>query len=491
MSTPDGAKSTKLEAGKSKTTRDSSYLSHTLESGALILVFSPGASIGAARVLNQVTVAEAESALQDLIRSVNGHSNPERLKAKIVSTQAHLDVIGAACASLKLEIQAQAIVTYPTRVFCQPACGRILFEKQNPSPQATQSREPVAAQKKIRVLLVDDSKTVLSVLRKMLSKDPGIEVVGAIQNPLQIEESIQRYKPDVVTLDVHMPEMDGCSALERYLPKFPIPTVMITSISHREAPEILRALELGAVDYLQKPDFNEIDQASDRMIEIVRAASQAKVAKRSQRRSEIKRSPVVRKPRTQSPLSRLIAIGSSTGGTEALKDLLLQLPDEIPPIVCVQHIPPVFSAAFAERLNQLCPFEVKEAQDGDELKPGRVLIAPGGIHMSLEIKGGVTRARLQDTPPVNRHKPSVDVLFESVAQLFSSSAIGVILTGMGADGAKGLLSMRQKGAKTVAQNEKTCVVFGMPREAIRLGAAMEVRPLDGIGETLLQWLEGS
>jgi two-component system chemotaxis response regulator CheB len=354
----------------------------------------------------------------------------------------------------------------------------------SPSDNATLATVSTSVKKK--VLIVDDSKTITRLLTNLLSKDPGLQVVAEINHPKDIEAAIQQYKPDVMTLDIHMPMMDGCAVLEKLLPKYPIPTVMISSISMEEGPAVLRALELGAVDYIQKPSFSELALVESTMIEKVKNAANSRVQRR---KTYLTRRPSHVQAETASLASTLIAIGSSTGGTEALAELLTQLPSNIPPILIVQHIPPVFSKAFANRLNELCPFEVVEAADGDEVKCGRVLIAPGGKHMILSSRSNGFQVKIIDTPPVNRHKPSVDVLFDSVCDQLGRNSIGVILTGMGSDGAKGLLKLKQAGARTIAQDEKSCVVFGMPKEAIRLGGACEITALSDIPSQLIRWLK--
>ena len=337
--------------------------------------------------------------------------------------------------------------------------------------------------RKKRVLIVDDSKTIRQLLTKILSSDAHLEVVGAAELPSHAEKMIEELKPDVITLDINMPEMDGVTLLQRYIGKYPIPTVMISAISMEEGNQVLRALEIGAVDYIQKPSFEELDRMAPLIIEKVRTASAIRV-----RGGQGK---VLQNRLTSGVLNHniVVAVGASTGGTEALRHFFSRLPSGIPPIVVVQHIPPVFSRAFANRLAELCPFEVKEAENGDVLKPDRVLIAPGGLQMAVE-RGGPTGLRVNvfNGEPVNRHKPSVDVLFDSVAKELGKKAIGIIMTGMGRDGAAGMLRMHQAGARTIAQDEASCVVFGMPKEAIKLGGAEAIHPLDKIPEILTSWL---
>jgi two-component system chemotaxis response regulator CheB len=334
----------------------------------------------------------------------------------------------------------------------------------------------------VKVLIVDDSASIRKILTNLFTSDPMIEVVGVAERPSQVEDLINKTRPDVITLDIHMPEMTGVELLKRYLPRHRIPTVMISSISMEESPMVLEALENGAVDYIQKPAFQNLAAQSPLIIEKVKEAAGARVKVTSRPVSQAFREQKLRQ-------DLILAIGSSTGGTEALREVLTQLPASIPPTLIVQHIPAVFSLAFANRMNELCPFEVKEAADGDEVRPGRVLIAPGGLQMKLIRQGAVLKVRVEDTAPVNRHKPSVDVLFDSVAAEIGKKALGVILTGMGSDGANGMLKMRQAGAHTVAQDEESCVVFGMPREAIARGAAEEVKSLRDIPQLLVRWLQ--
>jgi two-component system chemotaxis response regulator CheB len=350
------------------------------------------------------------------------------------------------------------------------------------------------AVQKIRVLIVDDSALVREVLSEILSQDPEIEVVGSAADPYQARDKIMRLNPDVLTLDVEMPRMDGLSFLEKVMRAHPMPVLMVSSLTEKDCETTLRALELGAVDYVTKPHLDVRSGTLERADEIV---DKVKMAARAR----------VRRPRPLPPVQpagdaapahrpaaisfqtthRLVAIGASTGGTEALVQLLTSLPADSPGIVIVQHMPAGFTRSFAGRLDSLCRVRVKEAEDGDRVLAGHVLLAPGNFHMEVTRNGVQSTVRVFAAEPVNRHRPSVDVLFQSCAQTLGSNAVGVILTGMGADGARGLLAMRQAGAYTVAQNEATCVVFGMPREAIALGAAQEVAPLEQIASIALRF----
>jgi len=338
--------------------------------------------------------------------------------------------------------------------------------------------KPVA-NSKIKVMIVDDSKTIRNLLMNLLKLDSRFEVIAELEKPSEVLKALETRRPDVITLDIHMPEMNGVQLLKKLQPRYKIPTVMISSISREEGTYVLDALAAGAVDYIQKPAGPNLSQLSRDICDRLAAAAQANVQLGARRSRRAISSGAIN-------LESLIVMGASTGGTEALRVVLESLPREIPPILIVQHIPPVFSAAFAERLNSLCPFEVKEAADGDEILANRVLIAPGGYQMGVRVRQGKAYIQISEAPPVNRHKPSVDYLFQSVAELRLPHVIGAVLTGMGADGARHLKALRDLGARTIAQNAESCVVFGMPKEAIQRGGAEFVLPLEEIGPKLLQ-----
>ncbi len=338
---------------------------------------------------------------------------------------------------------------------------------------------PVKNKNNIKVLIVDDSKTVCNILARIFSSDPSIEVCAMAYNPNEVEALILKHRPDVITLDLHMPEMDGITLLKLLVPKYNIPTILISSISKNEGPLVLEALENGAVDYIQKPEASEIDKVTPLILEKVKTAARANIVK-----GPTLKKYQVEQTKSSINLDSLILIGSSTGGTEAIRQILGGLPDQIPPILIVQHIPAVFSAAFAKRMNDLFEFEVKEAANGDEIKPNRVLIAPGGLQMKMVIKNGKSFVEINDDEPVNRFKPSVDYMFMSVAKNLFSHTVAVILTGMGKDGARGLLELKSLGVRTIAQDELTSVVYGMPKEAASLGAAEYVEPLSQIAERI-------
>lgn len=338
--------------------------------------------------------------------------------------------------------------------------------------------------RKARVLIVDDSKTMRQLLRKIIEASSNLEVAGEAERPSEARKLIEQVKPDVMTLDINMPEMTGVEFLRQILPQRFIPTVMISSIGINEGHEVLSAFELGAVDYIQKPAANEMAAMLPIINEKIFAA--ANVRRTSEKRKKAQADGMVKRLGQRFESSKLIAVGASTGGTEAIKSVFTQFPENVPPIVVVQHIPPYFSTAFANRLNDLCRFEVREAKDGDELRPGLALIAPGGLHMEIQRKGSQLVARVFDAEAVNRFKPSVDVLFRSVARELGGKATGVLMTGMGSDGAKGLLEMKKAGAHTIAQDKESCVVFGMPRAAIEIGAATEIKSLDDIPDALMK-----
>jgi len=344
---------------------------------------------------------------------------------------------------------------------------------------------------KTKVLIVDDSALMRQILTEILSRDPSLQVVGAAADPYLARDKILRLAPDVVTLDVEMPRMDGLTFLEKLMRAHPLPVVMVSSLTGRGCETTLRALELGAIDFVTKPKLDVQTgtmQMAQEIVEKVKAAARAKV--------RVARRLPVSKPESQpAPSSaalafrathKVVAIGASTGGTEAIREVLTRLPADAPGIVMVQHMPEKFTASFAERLNSLAKVSVAEARDGDRILPGHALLAPGNFHMDVVRSGAEYRVRVFQTEPVNRHRPSVDVLFASCARQLGANAVGVILTGMGADGAKEMASMRRAGAHTIAQDEESCVVFGMPKEAIEMGGAAEILPLDRISAGILR-----
>jgi len=352
--------------------------------------------------------------------------------------------------------------------------------------------------KRIKVMIVDDSAVVRQVASEVLKADPEIEVLCAVADPLLAMERMKMQWPDVIVLDIEMPRMDGITFLKKIMHERPTPIVICSTLTEAGAQTTMEALAAGAVSIITKPKIGLkqfLNQASEDLVAATKAAAQANVRRLVARAQPL---PVSVKLNADAILSaapdralirtteRVVAIGTSTGGTQALEKILTSLPAIAPGIVIVQHMPEKFTAAFAERLDALCHVDVREAQNNDRVMPGRALIAPGGKHMLLKRSGAQYMVEVRDGPPVNRHCPSVDVLFRSVAKVAGANALGIIMTGMGDDGARGLKEMRDAGASTVAQDEATCIVFGMPREAIRLGAAMRVLPLEELPAAILR-----
>jgi len=340
--------------------------------------------------------------------------------------------------------------------------------------------------RKIRVLVVDDSAVVRRILSEAVARESDLELVGAAPDPFVARDMILKLKPDVLTLDIEMPRMDGLTFLTRLMHYHPLPVIVVSSVGHASSEAAIEALRRGAVEVLAKPSGPySVGEVSQILASKIRAAYGARLRKPGEAVKAPAPAPAA--PRAF-PGSCLVAIGASTGGTQAIEELLLHMPEECPPMVITQHIPPVFSASFASRLNTLCKFEVKEAKDGDLIAPGRALIAPGDLHMMVRQTDGVYRVVVRDGPRVHYQRPSVDVLFQSVAESGLRNVVGVLLTGMGSDGAAGLLRMRQKGAHTIAQDEASCVVFGMPKVAIERGAASQVLPLNRIASGIFSAL---
>ncbi|MDH5632757.1 MAG: chemotaxis response regulator protein-glutamate methylesterase [Gammaproteobacteria bacterium] len=362
--------------------------------------------------------------------------------------------------------------------------------------------EALSANSKIKVLIVDDSALVRQMLTEILEKDPSIEVVGVAADPYVAREKIKKLNPDVITLDVEMPRMDGLTFLGNLMRLRPMPVVMVSTLTEKGADTTLQALELGAIDFVSKPktDFaHTITDYSEELAGKIKTAAKANI--RALDPSRIKRSPdggldVAPKlsadavlartgaPRHFRTTDKIIAIGASTGGTEAIKEVLMDMPPDSPGIVIAQHIPEAFSKPFAERMNRCSKMQVYEAEDGQQIVPGSVYIAPGSHHLLVERDGARFICRLSDGPPVNRHRPSVDVLFRSVAQNVGQNSVAAILTGMGDDGARGMKEMKEAGAVTVAQDEKTSVVWGMPGSAVAHGGVDDVMPLGRIARQL-------
>jgi two-component system chemotaxis response regulator CheB len=348
------------------------------------------------------------------------------------------------------------------------------------------------AKKRIKVLIVDDSALVRRMLTEMLSSDASITVLGAAHDAYDAREKIKALNPDVLTLDVEMPRMDGVTFLRNLMRLRPMPVIMVSSLTDKGAEVTLDALSIGAVDYLPKPKIDLAATLADYKEELVakvKAAASARLRATTTTTASASADAILAKRDPQRQLrttERIIAIGASTGGTEAIKEVLIRLPPDTPGIVITQHIPKLFSGAFARRMDACCQVSVCEAEDGQQILRGHAYVAPGDMHLLLVRDGARYVCRLDDGPPVNRHKPSVDVLFRSVAQQAGRNAIGVILTGMGKDGALGLKEMRDAGARTVAQDEATSIVWGMPGEAVAVGGAADVLPLGDIWSRVLQ-----
>ncbi|MBI3771260.1 MAG: chemotaxis response regulator protein-glutamate methylesterase [Gammaproteobacteria bacterium] len=350
---------------------------------------------------------------------------------------------------------------------------------------------------RIKVLIVDDSALIRKLLSELISSDPELEVVGWAQDPYVAREKIRELNPDVLTLDVEMPRMDGLTFLKNLMRLRPMPVVMVSSLTEAGADVTLQALECGAIDFVTKPKIDVesgIREYRDDLVNKIKVASKVNIKARHNALATSQNVPpkysadvVLNKGRSKhyKTTDKLIAIGASTGGTEAIKDVLIGLPPDMPGIVITQHIPEAFSAPFAARMNKLCQLEVSEAQHDQQILAGHVYIAPGNAHLLVVKNGARYRCELSDGPPVNRHRPSVDVLFRSVAQSAGPNAVGMILTGMGDDGARGLKEMLEAGARTLAQDEKSSVVWGMPGEAVKLGAAEEILPLHKISRWLI------
>lgn len=341
---------------------------------------------------------------------------------------------------------------------------------------------------KIKVLCVDDSALMRQLMKEIINQNGDMEVIATAPDPLIARELIKQLNPDVLTLDVEMPRMDGLDFLEKLMRLRPMPVVMVSSLTERGSEVTLRALELGAVDFVTKPRIGiraGMLGYSQLIAEKIRTASRAHLFRRTKHVPQVLPNiPIIGS-------EKLIAIGASTGGTEAIHMVLISLPASSPALLITQHMPAGFTRSFAERLNKICQIGVKEGEDGERVLPGHAYIAPGGRHMHLGRSGANYIIQIDDSPPVNRHRPSVDVLFQSVAKNAGRNAVGVMLTGMGADGVKGMMMMHKAGAHTIAQDQNSCVVFGMPREAIEAGCVDEIVPLQQISQRVLAFISST
>lgn len=364
--------------------------------------------------------------------------------------------------------------------------------EKTPEPATRNPRERRQRQttkNPIRVLIIDDSALVRNILTVGLSMDPGIEIIGAASDPYRARDIIVESQPDVLTLDVEMPLMDGVEFLRRLMPQYPLPVVMVSALTQKGKRITLDALEAGAVDFVAKPGTDVARGLNAMMMELrtkIKIASTANVSywKNKRRSPEVKTLPGNRA--LAESTDKVIAIGASTGGTEAIKNIITRFPAATPGVVVVQHMPSGFTKMFAERMNSLCAMEVKEAEDGDRVLQGRILIAPGDFHMTVMRSGGIYRVRCRPGEKICGHCPSVEVLLKSVAKHVGPNGIGIILTGMGHDGADGMVAMRKAGARTIAQDEKTSVVFGMPKEAFERGGAEKLVPLHEIAPGVIK-----
>ena len=339
---------------------------------------------------------------------------------------------------------------------------------------------------KIKVLVIDDSAIVRKILSQELSKFRDIEIVGTAPDPYVGRDKIVQLKPDVITLDVEMPRMDGLTFLKKLMRYHPMPVVVVSALTTKGGKLSLEVLEIGAIDVVAKPGGSySVGNMSSQLADKIRTASRARIKKNDNNTSqdEVKSEPIKALGQTT---HKIVAIGASTGGTEALKKVLTRMPVNAPGIVVVQHMPANFTTAFANRLNDLCQIKVKEAQDNDSVTPGTALIAPGNYHMILRRSGARYYVQVKDGPMIHHQRPAVDVLFKSTAKYAGGNSIGVILTGMGSDGAEGMLEMKSSGARTIAQDEKTCVVYGMPKEAVKLQAVDKEVPLEKIADEIIR-----
>ncbi len=399
-------------------------------------------------------------------------SNPSCIK--VIGDRSAQNHFKEATAEFSLSISKTVMIQGSTEILFSPSAKRVRILTESIQKQ------------KAQVLIIDDSKTIRELLKKLISESSEFEVCGMAETPSKALEIIQASTPDLITLDLHLPEMNGVELLKKIHRTRKIPTLIVSALSMQESTLVLDALEAGAIDYFQKPTFDQLHSLHEVFFEKLCSARDSK--SRTQRSASFTRQRISANLASGTSSKSYIAIGSSTGGTEALRELFATFPEHIPPTFVVQHIPPVFSKALADRLNSLCPFTVEEAKDGTWAEQDHVYIAPGGQQMEVVAIAGRLQIRVTDAPPMNRHKPSVDHLFHTLTKIKGYQVSATILTGMGADGAKGLKALRDLGAHTIAQDEASCVVFGMPKEAIKAGGAIEILPLSEIGAGLFQGL---
>ncbi|MFW5887371.1 MAG: chemotaxis-specific protein-glutamate methyltransferase CheB [Bacteriovoracia bacterium] len=437
-------------------------------------------------------------AIPNLLRKFKEHgSAPKDIVAKVVGGGHVVSAIEEndnEVGQLNIKIARELLKRYSIPIVAEDVGGlfgrKILFSTSSgeiklKKIQQVESKKVHHA--KLKVLVVDDSKPVRTMIRAMVEKDSSLMVIGEAEDGIQGQELIIKLKPDVITLDINMPRLDGVSLLKEYMATNPIPTIMVSALGYSESGPVFQALEEGAFDYFTKPDFKSMQEKGSELVNKIKAAYAARGF--LSRKKSVSSGGQVRISQKKSLDRTLIAIGASTGGTEALKNLLTRLPANIPPIVIVQHIPPIFSQAFATRLGELCAFNVKEANNGDILQKSVVYIAPGGKQMKVVSCNDGLMIKITDDEPVNRFKPSVDYLFKSLLPIKSFSMMALILTGMGDDGAQGLLQLKNNGVFTVGQDENSCAVYGMPKVAYDIGATSKVVSLDNMPYTISRFLE--
>ena len=436
----------------------------------------------------------AESFAARVTATIAALGSPAELELKLLGRAAEIERAEGVLKGRGLKLATRKSLPagpFEVRLNCQQSRLQVASaDDSHPRSKPT----PAAASEgaAVKVLIVDDSATMRQLLRGIFDRESGLTVVGEAERPSQVEELIRRHKPDVITLDVNLPEMDGVTLVGQLMPRHQLPIVMISALSMNDGDQILRALELGAVDYIQKPALGELRTVAPMICDKVKTAAKAKIRRAATRPRTLSSSLLHAGTLARADSRHAIVLGASTGGTEALREILVALPAVMPPILIVQHIPPVFSAAFAQRLATVCKLAVKEAEDGDELRPGLVLIAPGGRHLEIvRATTGNLSAKVYRGANVTGHCPSVDVLFHSAAKALGKQAIAGILTGMGKDGAAGLLAIRNAGGQTLGQDQATSVVYGMPQAAAVIGAVERVLPLDEFASSLLHWAAGS